>query len=191
MTDILALVTIMFWALVPLFWIPVHGLSRFFKRLGIFTYITPFVTWLPVVWLIYINRDLLLSMRLDLPLMVRAAGCVIFGFGLLLQIWTLRLLSVWGIVGLPEVTKLVEGRIIRTGPFSVIRHPTYVSHTVMFAGVFFITGVAAIGAITLLDLLIVNVFVIPLEDRELIERFGTEYRTYKEQVPAYFPRLFR
>jgi protein-S-isoprenylcysteine O-methyltransferase Ste14 len=61
----------------------------------------------------------------------------------------------------------------------------------MYAGVFLITGVIAVGIITVLDLLIVNAVVIPLEDRELIGRFGDAYREYKERVPAYFPRGVR
>ena len=57
----------------------------------------------------------------------------------------------------------------------------------MFAGVFLITGVIATGIITLLDIIIINTVVIPLEDRELVERFGEEYRRYQERVPAFFP----
>lgn len=191
MTDTLALIVLMFQALVPLFWIPVHGFSNFFRKLGIFTYITPFITWLPVAWLIYSNRELLLSYRLDLPAILRALGWIVFAFGAALQVWTLRLLKVWGIMGLPEVTRIVESRIITTGPFSVVRHPTYLSHTIMYAGVFLITGVAAVAVITLLDIIVVNALVIPLEDRELIERFGEEYRAYRKRVPAFFPGIKR
>jgi protein-S-isoprenylcysteine O-methyltransferase Ste14 len=191
LTDTLALIVLMFQALVPLFWIPVHGFSNFFRKLGIFTYITPFITWLPVAWLIYSNRELLLSYRLDLPAILRALGWIVFVFGGALQVWTLRLLKVWGIMGLPEVTRIVESRIITTGPFSVVRHPTYLSHTIMYAGVFLITGVAAVAVITLLDIIVVNALVIPLEDRELIERFGEEYRDYRKRVPAFFPGIKR
>jgi protein-S-isoprenylcysteine O-methyltransferase Ste14 len=162
--DILAIITIMFWALVPLFWIPVHGLSPFFKKLGIFTYITPVITWVPIVWLIYANRDLLLKYTVNLPQTVRVAGWMVFILGMLLQFWTLRLLGGWGIIGLPEVTEIVENKIVTSGPFSVIRHPTYLSHTIMYAGVFLITGVITTGIITLLDIIIINTVVIPLED---------------------------
>jgi protein-S-isoprenylcysteine O-methyltransferase Ste14 len=189
LTDTLALIVLMFQALVPLFWIPVHGFSGFFKKLGIFTYITPFITWLPVAWFIYTNRELLLSYKLDLPAILRALGWIVFAFGAALQVWTLRLLKVWGIMGLPEVTRIVESSIISTGPFSVVRHPTYLSHTIMYAGVFLISGVTAVAVITLLDVLIINTLVIPLEDRELISRFGEEYRAYRKRVPAFFPRI--
>ena len=187
MIDFLALVAIMFWALVPLFWIPVHGFSRFFKRIGVFTYLTPLITWLPAAVLIYVSRSWILGYRIELPAVLQGLGWAVFLGGLLLQLWTLRILGGLRIIGIPEVTRLVKGRVFMSGPFSVIRHPTYASHTIMFAGVFLISGVIMAGIITVLDMLIINAFVIPLEDRELIERFGDEYRGYKGRVPAYFP----
>ena len=189
LNDVLAIITLMFWGLVPIFWIPVHGLSAFFKKLGIFTYITPVITWAPFCWLIYINREFLLRYQIIFPLAARSAGWIVLALGMLLQLWTLKLLRGWGLIGLPEVTTFVKGRIITTGPFSVIRHPTYLSHTIMYAGVFLITGFFVVGIITLLDILIINALVIPLEDRELVGRFGEEYRRYKERVPAFFPGI--
>jgi len=191
MIDSLAIITIMFWALVPLFWIPVHGLLRFFKKIGIFTYITPLITWLPVVGLVYLSRSWILSHRIEFPVILRGIGWIIFILGIFLQLWTLRLLGGLSIIGLPEVTQLAESRMITSGPFSVIRHPTYASHTIMYAGVFLLSGVIAVGVITLLDLIIINAFVIPLEDRELVARLGEQYRQYKERVPAFFPESGR
>jgi protein-S-isoprenylcysteine O-methyltransferase Ste14 len=189
MNEVLALITIMFWALVPIFWIPVHCFSGFFRRLGIFTYLTPLFTWMPVAYLIYSKSDLLLGFRVSMPLSVQASGWIVFSLGMLLQLWTLRLLGGKRITGLAEVTAMAGNRVIRSGPFSVVRHPTYVSHTMMFAGVFLSTGIVSVGIITLLDLFIINAVVIPLEDRELTERLGNEYREYRKNVPAYFPRI--
>jgi len=159
----------------------------FFRKLGIFTYITPVITWVPIAWLIYANRELLLKHAVDLPQTVRVAGWIICILGMMLQIWTLRLLGGWGIMGLPEVTHVAESRIITSGPFSVIRHPTYLSHTIMYAGVFLITGVITNGIITLLDIIIINTVVIPLEDRELVERFGEKYRNTRNGSLHFFP----
>lgn len=187
MRDSLAIITLMFWALVPLFWIPVHGFSAFFKKIGIYTYITPLITWLPVVGLIYAGRSWILSHRFELPAVLQGIGWIVFMLGIFLQLWTLRVLGGLRIIGLPEVSQFLESRIITSGPFSVVRHPTYASHTIMFAGVFLISGVIAVGVITLLDIIIINVFVIPLEDRELVERLGDEYKAYKDRVSAFFP----
>lgn len=186
MKDLLAIVTIMIWPLVPLFWIPVHCLSKVFKRLGVFTYIMPMVTWPPIAYIIYLNRDLLLQFKIQLPLFIHLFGFVLLIFGGILQIWTGLLLGILGLMGLPEVTKKVQGRLITEGPFSIVRHPTYLAHTLMFSGVFFITEVLAVGVITILDILIINFLVIPLEEKELKERFGEQYRDYMKRVRSRF-----
>jgi len=59
----------------------------------------------------------------------------------------------------------------------------------MFSGIFLITEVISLGIITLLDFLLVYVLIIPLEENELLNRFGKDYNLYTERVPKYFPRI--
>jgi hypothetical protein len=61
LTDLIALVTLVLWPAVPLFWIPVHCLPRVFRRLGLATYLLPLVTWLPAAIVIYSQRSFLLG----------------------------------------------------------------------------------------------------------------------------------
>ena len=76
------------------------------------------------------------------------------------------------------------------GPFSIVRHPTYLAHTLIFSGVFLITEVTSVGIITLLDFIIINTIIIPLEEKELLSRFGEDYEFYKKKVPSrFFPRI--
>lgn len=189
MSGLLALITIMVWPVVPLFWIPVHGFPKLFRRLGLLTYVAPLITWLPVACLIYIERSLLLSHKIVFPVAVVIAGIIFLIAGTLLHIWTGKLLSIWGLIGLPEISDAAKSRFVAEGAFSVVRHPTYLAHTMMFLGVFLITGVIALGIITIVDLLVINLVVIPLEERELLIRFGEDYRRYKEGVPGFFPRI--
>jgi len=49
--------------------------------------------------------------------------------------------------------------------------------------------VISLGIITLLDFLLVYVLIIPLEENELLNRFGKDYNLYTERVPKYFPRI--
>jgi protein-S-isoprenylcysteine O-methyltransferase Ste14 len=189
MLDLLALMTIILWPVIPLFWIPVHGLSRIFKKLGLLTYIVPFFTWLPLAYLIFKNRTFVLNYKLDLPTVLNISGIPLLVLGILLHIWTGKLLGLWGLIGLPEVSTRIKGKLITEGPFSVVRHPTYFAHTLMFSGIFLITEVISIGIITLLDFLLVSVLIIPLEENELLNRFGKDYNLYRERVPKYFPRV--
>ncbi len=86
--NVIALLTIMVWPVVPLFWIPVHGLSRIFKRLGLFTYIMPLLLWPLVASLIFTNRRYLLSLRIEMPFFVIIAGLLLTLAGTFLHIWT-------------------------------------------------------------------------------------------------------
>ena len=174
----------------PVFWIPVHSFPAVFRKLGFFTYIMPVMIWLPLAYFIYIHRAFLLHSKIHLSAVLSGAGLFLVIVGTALQIWTGELLSLRGLVGLPEITKEAEGRIVTKGAFSVVRHPTYLSHTFMFAGVFLLTGVAVVGIITVLDFVIINAVVIPLEEKELVSRFGEEYEEYRARVPRFFPFRF-
>ncbi len=189
--DLLAFMTILVWPVVPLFWIPVHAFPRFFRRIEVLSYLVPLVLWLPVAYFLFLYRDILLRFRLEIPLVVEIAGLFLFAGGTALQVWTGQLLGIKGLIGLPEISSKADGRLVAAGPFSVVRHPTYLAHTLMFAGVFLITGVISVGVITLVDLVVMNSAVIPLEERELEARFGDDYRRYRERVPQFFPGLHR
>lgn len=191
MTDLLAIITIILWPVIPLFWIPVHGLSKIFKKLGLFTYIMPLVTWLPLVYLIYQNKYFLLQFKIDIPVVLNIIGILLLVIGTFLHIWTGLLLGIWGLVGLSEISTIIKSRFVREGPFSVVRHPTYLAHTLMFSGIFLITEVLIVFILTLLDFILINLLIIPLEERELAIRFGEEYRLYKKKVPRFFPRLLK
>jgi protein-S-isoprenylcysteine O-methyltransferase Ste14 len=176
---------------IPLFWIPVHGLSKIFKKLGLFTYIMPLATWLPFVYIIYQNRIFLLQFKIDLLVTLNIIGILLFVIGTLLHIWTGLLLGLWGLVGLPEISTLIKSRLVKEGPFSVVRHPTYLAHTLMFSGIFLMTEVLMVFILTLLDFILINLLIIPLEERELSIRFSEEYRLYKKKMPRFFPRLLK
>ena len=72
----------------------------------------------------------------------------------------------------------------------MVRHPRYLS-----------AGLAVIAVALFVDhtgvyLLILLLFplgypMLVLEERELIDRFGEEYRQYQQEVPRIFPRLRR
>ncbi len=186
-TTLLALLAIIIWPMIPLFWVPVHFGHRFFRRIGFATYLLPVATWLPIAYLLFQNRGVLLQYRIGFGVILNIAGILILTVGTLLHIWTGLLLGLWGLIGLPEIRARKEMRLITEGPFAVVRHPTYLAHLLMFAGVFLITGVIASGIVAILDLTVAIALIIPLEERELSIRFGKEYELYKKRVPRFFP----
>ncbi len=184
--HLLAVAALVFWPAIPLFWIPVHCAPAFFRRIGFLTYLLPFVTWLPVAIAAFLLRDDLLRHKIGLPLPVKAAGLTLFVAGAGLQAWTLFLLTLPVITGMPEVTRRGPGRLVTAGPFAILRHPTYLSHTMMLLGVFLMTGATVLGIVTFVDALVVDTLVIPLEEKELLQRFGREYEEYRRRVPSRF-----
>lgn len=191
MIDTLALMTVIAWPIIPLFWIPVHLMPGLFRKIGLITYVIIPAIWIPVALLIYQNRELILSSRIEISQSIRIGGSVLLILGTVLHIWTGKLLSLPGITGVPEIVPEAKGRFVADGAFAFVRHPTYLAHTMMFSGVFFITGVTSVGIVAVTDFLVVYLFVIPLEERELETRFGKDYSEYKKSVPKFFPTKLR
>ncbi len=189
--DLLAIAALVLWPAIPLFWIPVHCVPGFFRRLGFLTYMLPLITWLPIAFITFTLRDVLLRYRIELPVVMNVIGALFFVSGAGLQVWTLLLLSLPVRMGMPEVTKSIPGKLVSIGPFAVVRHPTYLSHTLMLLGLFFMTEVTALGVVAIVDAIAVNVMVIPLEEKELLQRFGKEYEEYRRKVPSRFLPLRR
>jgi len=191
MKEFLAIATLMFWPVIPIFWIPLHFSIGLFRRLGIFTYIVPGLAWFPVAYFIWTYRDFLLKIAINFPLYVNIAGLILLISGTILHIWTIKLLGFGTIIGLPEVFPEIKNKIINKGPFSIVRHPTYLAHTLMFSGVFLFTGFLSVGLVALLDFFAVNLIIIPLEEKEMLERFGNVYKEYCKKVSSRFiPWLF-
>lgn len=185
--DLIALTVVIVWPVIPLFWIPVHCFASFFRKLGLLTYLFPAATWTPLALFLIGKRELILAHRIGLFPAAAAAGAVLLALGIALQVWSGRALTLRGLMGMPEVSENVESRFVATGPYLAVRHPTYLSHTMMFAGVFLMTGLVASGVVTLLDFLLIRFIVIPLEEKELSVRFGPAYDQYRIKVPAFFP----
>ncbi len=188
MWRVLGIVAFAVWPIVPILWVQVHAWPNFWRKLGGLTYAVVISEWLVVASLAVVFRNFLLGDRLDFGVL-SWLGVLVLISGLALNVWTGRQMSLKLLVGYPEL-KVSEGqRLVATGPFSVVRHPTYLAHILMLAGVFLITGYVGTGFLALFDLLISDSVIIPLEERELEARFGDDYREYKGRVPKLLPRL--
>jgi len=111
---------------------------------------------------------------------------------LALHTWTAKLIGLKATIGYAELKPDEQPKnqnLVMSGPFSVVRHPSYWAHTAIMAGIFFITGVAATGIIALIDLTITYFITTTLEDRELVDRFGSQYKEYQRRVPKFFPKI--
>ncbi|OPY75494.1 MAG: hypothetical protein A4E63_00304 [Syntrophorhabdus sp. PtaU1.Bin050] len=191
MPDFVALALIMLWPIIPTWWIPVHRAKRLVRRLGSSAYLLVLGLWFPMALLVYACKDFIFSFRINIPAVARVAGMFLFLFGSFVQLWVVRLLTIRGITGTMEIQDESQGGPITQGPFAVVRHPAYSSHTLMFFGTFLWTGIIVAGLVALADLAIISAIVIPLEEKELLSRFGGSYKSYMEKVPRLVPGIKR
>ena len=94
------------------------------------------------------------------------------------------------LVGFPE---LEPGRYpggVRSGIYARLRPPRYMGFMVTFLGLSFLTGAVGIFVLAIITVLM-YLIVAPLEERELRDHYGAEYRAYARDIPRFFPRLRR
>ena len=70
-----------------------------------------------------------------------------------------------------------------------VRHPIYLGHLCEMLGWSIGTGMAVLFGMTVFAL-VTGAIMIRMEDRELEQRFGAEFETYRRRVPAVVPRFW-
>lgn len=112
---------------------------------------------------------------------------LLIGCGLWLMIATMRLFAAVR-QGSPAPWNPIK-KLIMTGPYAYVRNP-------MLSGVFLFLGGESLlfqswGLFYYLLVFIgINAVYFPLkEEKELVKRYGMEYKIYKANVPRFIPRL--
>jgi protein-S-isoprenylcysteine O-methyltransferase Ste14 len=170
-------------------WFLVHPFVRFWRRLG------PRVTLTIMGALGVGGVAALLPFRAAILGRDLGTSPVLLGVGavLLLASWWIALLrrrhlTARILAGVPELDgEGSSGTLLTEGIYARMRHPRYVEvalGTLAWACFANFVGawVVALGTIPVLHLIVL------LEERELVDRFGAQYRTYSASVPRYLPR---
>jgi protein-S-isoprenylcysteine O-methyltransferase Ste14 len=110
-------------------------------------------------------------------------GLIPVGVATALLIWTLII----GIAHAPDAVRLglVPSVLITDGPYRFTRNPMYVAELALWLGwaLFFGSLAVFLGCIALL--LVVNLVIVPREERSLEAAFGQAYLMYKKRVPRW------
>ena len=183
--EIIGLGILLAWPVIPLFWLPVRLFPGILSRIGKGVYFLTGLLWLGAAALVWHFRISLLNHSLEIPAPIRGAGWIFFVSGLMLQTWTAKVLGM-RIIGLPELDKR-RVELEMKAPFNQCRHPAYLAHLMIFGGAAMLTGFHSLFKLAALDFLITRLVIIPLEEKELEERFGSDYREYKRNTPCFFP----
>jgi protein-S-isoprenylcysteine O-methyltransferase Ste14 len=173
-----------------LYWFLIHPFIGFWRRRGLRTtlaFLIVFYLGLTLALIpfrkVLVGRDLGTSLPLiaaALPLMV-ITGVVARKRRRHL---TFRILA-----GLPEMAPDTHGiGLLREGIYARIRHPRYLEFILGLTGWTLFAnyaGLYVMSAITIVLLLVI----VEIEERELRQRFGSEYDEYCARVPRFIPRL--
>jgi protein-S-isoprenylcysteine O-methyltransferase Ste14 len=173
-----------------LFWFVIHPWARWWRRWG------PLRTYFVVVpvsaafgGLLFRFREPLLGTNLGTNWTLVAIALVLYGGVTWLEFQYWRHLSIATLVGITELSPSGQqkGRLLQEGIYGVVRHPRYLSAGVSAIANSLFINYAGLYILVLL-LVPVGYLMIVLEERELIDRFGDDYRKYQRRVPRLIPR---
>lgn len=170
------------------YWFLIHPLVRFWRRIGIrLAYWVVCTLTLGIMAAMALLRGRLLAIDWGTSPALVLLGLVCLAF----SGWLLRLLrrqlSVKALVGVPELEPATTGTLLDSGIYGRMRHPRYLQMTLALLGYALIANYPA-AYLAWLFWLAGIYLVILLEERELADRFGNEYRAYCRRVPRFIPR---
>lgn len=176
-----------------LFWLVIHPWARRWQKLG------PARTYLIVLPVLAVLGVLLFRVRAVILGADLGANAILIGIAVLFfaasswfefRYW--KQISIATLAGVPELTtpEKRKSKLLREGIYGVVRHPRYAS-----AGLGVIGNALFINYLGLYMLLLlifpIGFVLLALEERELVDRFGEEYRQYQRDVPQLIPGLRR
>lgn len=122
----------------------------------------------------------------SLPLWRAVASVVLFALAAVLS-WT----SSRALAGQLRVDAALgaEHRLVRSGPYALVRNPIYTSMLLVLCGTAVIVTGQKLFAAALVLFIAGTEIRVRTEEQLLASRFGEEFEAYKRSVPAYLPFL--
>lgn len=171
---------------IPAYWFLVHPLAEFWRKRGVsLKQVGP--AW-PLLWVVagavtasWRHRTLYHQPLAWIP------GVALMACALYVYSQARRGFSTDQVLGRAELEpEKHEQRLITEGIRARVRHPYYLAHLLHLSAWAIGTGSAAVWMLEGFAIL-TGAVMLPLEERELVRRFGNEYREYQRRVPALFP----
>ncbi|RXE55369.1 hypothetical protein ABH15_11505 [Methanoculleus taiwanensis] len=136
--------------------------------------------------LLYSLTPILAPFSVPMPDALRIAGGAVYLAALVLMLLILRELGGDWSMGV----ELKENhRLVTSGPYRFVRHPTYTAFTLMMAGQLFLTANWLVGIYGIAVWALFCVVRIPREEAMMLEEFGDEYRTYRDRTGILVPNI--
>lgn len=169
-------------------WLAIHPFVRFWRRLGAGrTYAVLSLGVIAWMLMAFAKREALLGPDLGTHLYLLAPTAACFGTGIVVSVLRRRQLTSGILIGLPELSpEKHRGKLVTKGIYARVRHPRYVELTLLTAAYALFANYVGVYVATALSILALY-FVVVLEEGELRDRFGAEYKEYCRRVPRFFP----
>ena len=106
-------------------------------------------------------------------------GFVFIALGIILNIWTDILFKKKKTTVKPYKKPT---QLLISGPFRISRHPTYLGMTILLLGVTIIHGTLITFVFPIIFIILMELFFIPFEEKNLERIFGKKYLNYKKKV---------
>jgi len=175
------------YATIPIFWLGIHPFTRFWsrQRRSAFRYLVPF--WVLVIAVALLATYPLFPRQLYRTWIGLIPAATLAG----LAIKTYRGISKdfrrEQVIGQAELEPTKhEQKLVTTGLHGRVRHPFYLAHFLMLLAWTVGSGLRALYLMTVIAITS-GAVMIWLEERELEQRFGDAYRSYRKSVPALLP----
>lgn len=81
--------------------------------------------------------------------------------------------------------------LVTTGPYAYVRHPMYVANVLIGIGIGLFAENVAVLVVIPAVLCLMYRLIVPLEEEQLLARFGPAYERYRAQVPRWIPTDLR
>lgn len=144
------------------------------------------VLLIPVAWLFRVGESLVsffFPFYYDIPTIVWGTGLIMLLLGIILHSWARYerqdMATSWE---MPEDQKL-----IMSGPYSRVRHPSYTSYYICFIGLFLM--IPSVVTCLLFAGIWGYYSVSKAEENSLLDHFGGAYREYMKRTGRFFPKF--
>jgi protein-S-isoprenylcysteine O-methyltransferase Ste14 len=178
------------YATIPLFWLAIHPRIRHWR-----SHRSPYRVLLPLWMAMWVAAGALTfpwrHLRLYTTTLAWIPAAALFACGIYLYRRSGQGFSGAQLSGHAELhPHRFEQRLVTSGIRARTRHPVYLGHLCELLAWSLGSGMAVLYGLTGFALLS-GALMIVIEERELEQRFGDDYRAYRRRVPAFLPRLNR
>jgi protein-S-isoprenylcysteine O-methyltransferase Ste14 len=115
------------------------------------------------------------------------AGILMIVTGITFRAWAVRTLGKY-FTATVQITE--DHKLIRSGPYQIVRHPSYTgAFLAIIAGAVILESLAGF-IISCMAMIIAYYVRIGIEEKELIARFGNDYVAYRQETKMIIPYVF-